>query len=148
MNINDKESVGRWISLLHRYGNVYINEQLKEFNIGAGQYQFLAVLYENEGASQDEIASILKVDKGTTARAIAKLEKEGYVERKVFTVDKRIKKLYLTDKAYTFEAKLTEILLGWKNILVEDLSTEEQEYVLKLFKKMAGNAEVSLAKIK
>jgi DNA-binding MarR family transcriptional regulator len=57
-------------------------------------------------ASQDEVASILKVDKGTAARAIAKLETEGYVERKVFTTDKRIEKLYLTDKAHTFEKNL------------------------------------------
>ncbi|MBE7103407.1 MarR family transcriptional regulator [Bacillus cereus] len=99
-------------------------------------------------ASQDEIASILKVDKGTVARAIAKLETEGYVERKVFTAAKRIKKLYLTDKAHTFEKKLIEVLVNWKNILVEDLSDDEQEYVVKLFKKMTENAEVSLDKLK
>ncbi|MEN1937447.1 MarR family transcriptional regulator [Paenibacillus sp. 102] len=148
MQINNKESIGRWISLLHRYGNVYMNEHLKEFDIGAGQYQFLATLYQNEGVSQDELACLLKVDKGTAARAIAKLEKEGYVERKIFTVDKRIKKLYLTDKAYMFEAKLTEILLGWKNILIKDLSIEEQEYALKLLNKMAGNAEGFLDEIR
>lgn len=41
------------------------------------------------------------MDKGTTGRAIAILEKEGYVERKVFSVDKRIKKLYLTENLTT-----------------------------------------------
>jgi len=141
MSTENKGSIGRWISLLHRYGNVYINEQLKEYNLGAGQYQFLAVLYQNEGLSQDEIASFLKMDKGTVARAIAKLEKEGYVERKVFSVDKRIKKLYLTDKAFAFESKLTSILLGWTNIITKDLSVDEQEYALKLLNKMSINAE-------
>ncbi|WP_227551688.1 MarR family winged helix-turn-helix transcriptional regulator [Metabacillus sediminilitoris] len=146
---NDKKgSIGRWISLLHRYGNVYINEQLKEYNLGAGQYQFLAVLYQNEGLSQDEIACFLKMDKGTAARAIAKLEKEGYVERKVFSVDKRIKKLYLTDKAYAFESKLTSILLGWTNIITKDLSVDEQEYALKLLNKMSLNAEDFFKKMK
>ena len=141
MSTDNKESIGRWISMLHRYGNVYMNEQLKEYNLGAGQYQYLAVLYQNEGISQDEIACFLKMDKGTTARAIAKLEKEGYVERKVFSVDKRIKKLYLTDKGYMFEAKLGAILLGWKNILTEGLSTDEQEHALRLLNKMSLNAE-------
>ncbi|KAA0965944.1 MarR family transcriptional regulator [Sporosarcina sp. ANT_H38] len=144
MSIKNKESIGRWISLLHRYGNVYINEQLKEFNLGAGQYQFLAVLYQNEGISQDEIASLLKMDKGTAARAIAKLEKEGYVERKIFIVDKRIKKLYLTEKAHAFESKLTSILQEWKDIITEGLSGDEQEYASKLLDKMSKNAEVYL----
>ena len=144
MSIKNKESIGRWISLLHRYGNVYVNEQLKEFNLGAGQYQFLAVLYQNEGISQDEIAYLLKMDKGTAARAIAKLEKEGYVERKIFIADKRIKKLYLTEKAHAFESKLTSILQEWKDIITEGLSVDEQEYALKLLDKMSKNAEVYL----
>lgn len=148
MGTYNKGSIGRRISLLHRYGNVYINEQLKPYDIGAGQYQFLAMLYQNEGLSQDEIACLLKIDKGTTARAIAKLEKEGYVERKVFSVDKRIKKLYLTDKAYVFESKLFSILLGWTNVLTKDLSLEEQEFALKLLNKMALNAENFLDEMK
>lgn len=141
MSKDKNESIGRWISLLHRYGNVYINEHLKDYHLGAGQYQFLATLYQNEGLSQDEIANLLKMDKGTTARAITKLENEGYVERKIFSVDKRIKKLYLTEKAHTFESKLNSILLGWKNILTKDLSKEEEEYVLELLKKISLNAE-------
>ncbi|MED4453030.1 MarR family transcriptional regulator [Metabacillus fastidiosus] len=148
MSINEKESIGRWISLLHRYGNVYMNEQLKEYNLGAGQYQFLAVLYQNEGLSQDEIAYLLKMDKGTAARAIAKLEKEGYVERKIFSVDKRIKKLYLTEKAHAFESKLTSILLGWTNIITKDLSADEQNYALNLLKKISLNAEGFLETMK
>ncbi len=148
MSTDNKGSIGRWISLLHRYGNVYMNEQLKEYNLGAGQYQFLATLYKNEGVSQDELACILKIDKGTAARAIAKLEKEGYIERKVFSVDKRIKKLYLTDKGYAFEAKLNAILSGWKNIITKDLSCDEQESALKLLNKMSLNAEDFLEKMK
>lgn len=148
MFTDNKESIGRWISLLHRYGNVYINEQLKEYSLGAGQYQFLAILYQNEGLSQDEIACLLKMDKGTTARAIAKLEKEGYVVRKVFNVDKRIKKLYLTEKAHAFESKLTSILLSWINIITKDLSVNDQEYALRLLKKISLNAEDYLEKMK
>lgn len=141
MNTKSKDSIGRWISLLHRYGNVYVNEQLKDYHLGAGQYAFLAVLYQNEGISQDEIAQFLKMDKGTAARAIAKLEKEGYVERKVFNIDKRIKKLYLTEKAHAFESKLTSILQGWKDIITKDLSADEHEIALKLLQTMSKNAE-------
>ncbi|OAB41611.1 MarR family winged helix-turn-helix transcriptional regulator [Paenibacillus glacialis] len=143
-----QQSVGRWISLLHRYGNVYMNEQLKEYNLGAGQYQFLAVLYDNEGLSQDEIAQQLKMDKGTAARAIAKLEKEGYVERKTFSVDKRIKKLYLTDKAHAFKSTLTSILSGWSSITTKDLSSEEHAFAMKLLNKMSINAENYLDNMK
>ncbi len=148
MFANRTGSIGRWISTLHRYGNIYMNEQLKEFNLGAGQYQFLAILYQQEGLSQDDMAAILKMDKGTTARAIAKLEQEGYVERKTFSVDKRIKKLYLTEKAHAFEPKLSSILLDWKEIIAAGLSEEEQDSTLTLLKQLSINAENFLDKTK
>ncbi|OAB40319.1 MarR family winged helix-turn-helix transcriptional regulator [Paenibacillus antarcticus] len=148
MDNTKQHSVGRWISLLHRYGNVYMNEQLKAYNLGAGQYQFLAVLYDNEGLSQDELAHTLKMDKGTAARAIAKLEKEGYVERKTFSVDKRIKKLYLTDKAHAFKSTLTSILSGWSSITTKNLSEDEHVFAMKLLNKMSLNAETYLDEMK
>jgi hypothetical protein len=53
----------------------------------------------------------------------------------------RVRKLYLTDKAYLFEAKLNEILSAWKHVLTDNMSDDEQEYTLKMLKKMALNAE-------
>ena len=148
MHHYNNESIGRSISFLNRYGSHYINEQLREYNLSASQYPYLAILFQNEGLSQDEIASILKIDKGTAARSIAKLEQAGYVERKVFNVDKRIKKLYLTDKAHSFQPKLTSILLGWNNIITKDMSEEEAECALKLLNKMTFNAGAVLDKMK
>ncbi|WP_042352629.1 MarR family winged helix-turn-helix transcriptional regulator [Bacillus massiliigorillae] len=136
-----EESVGRWISLLNRYSSNYMSEQLKEYNIGAGQYQFLAALYQNEGLSQDDLACLLKMDKGTTARAICKLEESGYIERKTFSVNKRVKKIYLTEKAHTFEPILKSILMSWTQILTKNLTCEEQRMALQLLSKMAKNSE-------
>lgn len=141
MQVCNEESIGRWISLLNRYSNVYMGEQLKEYNIGAGQYQFLNVLYDNEGVSQDDLACLLKMDKGTTARAISKLEENGYIERKTFSVNKRIKKIYLTEKAHCFQPKLKSILLNWSDVLTNELTCEEQKVALQLLTKMASNAE-------
>ncbi|KQU27159.1 hypothetical protein ASG65_00895 [Bacillus sp. Leaf13] len=141
MDSEHNKSIGRLISLLNKYGNIYMNEKLKNYNLGAGQYQFLMVLYQNEGLSQDEVANILKMDKGTTARAIAKLESEGYVERKVFNTDKRVKKLYLTIKAHEFEKEIRSILTNWKMVLANGLSTEEQNIALALLNQIALNAE-------
>ncbi len=118
-----------------------MTEQLKQYDIGAGQYQFLMVLFNNEGVSQDDLSCLLKMDKGTTARAISKLEENGYIERKTFSVNKRVKKIYLTEKAHAFEPKLREITLSWSNILTKDLTCEQQKLALKLLTKMAYNAE-------
>lgn len=135
------ESIGQLNSMLYRYGNIYMNEQLKPYQLSAGQYQFLLVLFYQEGISQDEVASILKMDKGTTARAIAKLEAEDYVRREVDMMDKRVRKLYLTQRARKFENQLRTILDQWKAILTSDLTVEEQEQAFALLGRIAKNAE-------
>lgn len=70
--IQSDKSVGRYISILYRQAQAYISSQMKQYNIGSGQYSFLLVLYRNDGISQEELSDQLMIDKGTTARAIDK----------------------------------------------------------------------------
>jgi DNA-binding MarR family transcriptional regulator len=81
--IDPRNSIPRWVSLLYRYGQMYIGDQLKHTEIGKGQHIFLNALYNEDGLSQEELSHHLKIDKGTTAKALKKLEGLGYVKRKV-----------------------------------------------------------------
>lgn len=134
------ESLGRWISLLHRYFQVYMRDQLKEYDVYADHHLFLGVLYQQEGLSQDELARHVMVDKGTTARALRKLEESGYIERKTFSVNKKVKKVYLTEKAHCFEAKRKNMLRGWTRTLAKGMTDQEFETAIDLFHKMTRNA--------
>ena len=40
---------------------------------------FLLELYKKDGKNQEELSEKLNIDKGTTARAIKKLEEEGFL---------------------------------------------------------------------
>ncbi|QEK13294.1 MarR family transcriptional regulator [Crassaminicella thermophila] len=140
----EQESIGKWISIIHRYGKVYFEKELKPYNIGSGQIIFLMMLLKKDGISQEFMAEHLKIDKGTTARAIKKLEKEGYVIRKVDPEDKRAYKVYTTEKAVSIKPKIKKILSGFTEILEDSFTEEEKELLLKLLKKMAENAAMKI----
>lgn len=131
---------GRWISLLNRYMQGYISGHLKAYNIGYGQYVFLLTLYHNNGISQDTLSELMNIDKGTTAKAVKKLEDEGYLYREVDPSDKRAYKLYYTEKAIELQPILFEIIDSCNNILTCDFTVEEKEMSLKLLQKMSQNA--------
>lgn len=131
---------GRWISLLNRYMQGYISGHLKAHNIGYGQYVFLLTLYHNNGISQDTLSELMNIDKGTTAKAVKKLEDEGYLYREVDPSDKRAYKLYYTEKAIELQPILFEIIDSCNNILTCDFTVEEKEMSLKLLQKMSQNA--------
>jgi DNA-binding MarR family transcriptional regulator len=134
-----KNTIPKWVSLIYRYGQMYIGEQLKEYGIGKGQHIFLNALFKQDGLSQEELSDILKIDKGTTAKALKKLEAQGYVIRTVRAEDKRSYQVHLTDKAWQIKGKLREVLTNWRHILSKDFSEEEQQQALKYLEKMWNN---------
>jgi len=138
--IRKEDSIGRWISLLYRYGQIYMSRKMQPYGIGKGQFMFLIKLFEKDGLSQDELAESLNFDKGTTARALRKLEQEDYVVREKNVGDRRSNRVFLTGKARDIKPALFTVLGNWTEILATGFSTEEKQQVLRLLEKMANNA--------
>jgi DNA-binding MarR family transcriptional regulator len=133
-------SINRWISILYRHSQSHINKQVDKYNIGSGQYIFLLALYRKDGISQEEVSDHLKIDKATTAKAIKKLEKEGYIKRDINSEDKRAYKVFLTQKALDIKPEIQGILRNWSAVLSEGLSEDEKSMALDLLSRMAKNA--------
>lgn len=132
--------VGRWLSILNRHIKSYVSKELEPYNLGSGQFHYILMLYKNDGISQEEINKYIRKDKGTTARAIKRLENEGYIIRKVNPEDKRAYKIYLTQKALDVKPIIIDVLSRTTEILEHGLSDEEKSMAINILKKMAQNA--------
>lgn len=137
---NQYEPVGKWISVLYRQFQVYINKELKDSELNSAQFIFLINLYRQDGVNQEELATKLFIDKGAAARAIKQLESNGYIERQVNPEDKRAYKIYITEKAKQIKPRIQEILNEWNETLIGNLSQEEEEVLLKALKQMSARA--------
>lgn len=133
-------SIGRWISILHRYRQNYLSKRLEPFNIGSGQYLFLLVLSKNNGISQEGLSNYLKIDKATTAKAIKKLEEEGYVTRAVDTMDKRAYQVYLTQNGWELLPVIEKCINDWEKLVTVGFAENESQLLEGLLEKMAQNA--------
>lgn len=133
------ESVGKYISILYRLSGMYLSKEFKKLNIGSGQYLFLAFLYNHEGINQEELSTYLSIDKGTTAKALRKLEEEGYITKIHDIEDRRAFKLYITPKGYSIKDEFFGILHSWNDNLLKVLSQEEIETLKSLLKRMIEN---------
>lgn len=140
IKMENQESIGRLISYIHRHSQIHIAKELGTYNIGSGQFSFLMILYHNDGVSQESIAKALRVDKATTARAIKKLMEEEYVYKERSPLDKRVYKVFLTERAKKIKSKIIRVLSGWTEFLLSDFTKEERELFTKLLIKIAKNA--------
>lgn len=139
MKLYETESIGRYISHLHRVGANFLSKEYDKYDIGSGQYQFLIQLYLQDGISHDELTEKISVDKATTTRAIKKLESSGYVQTIINPHDKRKYLIYLTDKAQKVRDEIIDISLKWNHQLVGSLSSEELDTLFILLRKIARN---------
>lgn len=130
------EYISRWFSILHRLSLSHIYNGLKELKIGSGQVMFLLELYYQDGVNQEELSRLLNIDGANTARAIKKLEQEGYVRREQDPNDKRAYLIYLTEKAAAMKPQIFELIRSWEETLLENLSREERIVFSSLLKKI------------
>ena len=137
--VRNHEYIGKYVSEIYRSGNKFFSKAYAKYNIGAGQYMFLRVLYNEEGPTQEDLSDILNIDKATTARALKKLEDEGYIYRKKSVDDKRANIIELTQKALDIEEEFFEVHRLWEKKITESLDDNERDLALKLFKKIATN---------
>ncbi len=132
--------MGMHISLLYRYSQSYFNAALKKYGLGSGQYIFLLHLLDNEGINQERLAQMVKIDKTTAARAVAKLVEAGYISRTVSENDRRAYVLRTTKKAQGIKKELRKASDRWQKLLTRGFSEEECRQMGGLLEQAMKNA--------
>lgn len=86
-------------------------QNARGFGLGLtrSQWQVLAYLDKNEGIQQGGLAELLEVEPITLGRILDKLQACGLVERRHDATDRRVWRLYLTQKAGPTLATMREL---------------------------------------
>lgn len=142
--VSEELMIGKYISILYRQAQGYLAGQMKELKIGSGQYAFLLALYQHNGISQEELSNRLMIDKGTTAKAVSKLESAGYVVRKQNPEDRRSNLVYLTKNGWEVRSAVYDTLQEWTGLMLRDISSVEREILLNLLEKVVDSTMKSL----
>ena len=132
-------NLGRCISILDRLMRMYYDRALAEFEIGWGQQFYVEYIYDHPGASAQEMVECIRVDKATLTKIIKKLNEIGYIKIVGDEKDRRIKHLYLTDKAIPAVRRITEIHRSFREALQEGLSPEELQKTEDVLERMMEN---------
>lgn len=83
--------------IVRRRSQALIVEACRDLGLNYSEYALLLKLNQMEGCSQDELASVLFVDKAAVTRVIKGLETKGYLYREIDGTDRRLRRLYLTE---------------------------------------------------
>ncbi|WP_147803942.1 MarR family winged helix-turn-helix transcriptional regulator [Alkalicoccus halolimnae] len=88
----------REIGMIARALDSISNVEFQEYELTKGQYVYLVRICEHPGIIQEKLAEMIKVDRTTAARAVKKLEMNGFIEKKDDEFNRKIKKLHPTER--------------------------------------------------
>ncbi len=134
------ESMLKFFSVIHRRAMMYLDRELINYNIRAGQVPILRILDEEDGITQEKIKHLLHMDKGALAKTIKPLITHGYIVRKRAENDGRAYAISLTPMGRKVMPQISAIITSWIEIVTQGMSNKEQKDAHKLLTKMSQNA--------
>ena len=123
-----------------RCGVDYRTEMLAPLGLKACHASYLLEICGEPGISQDQLAQRLYINKSNVARQVAILEENGFVSRYSCTADKRVMKLYPTEKTMEILPQIQEIMNRWEACLTHDITEEELDTLSALLARMKSRA--------
>ncbi len=117
----------KYIGEIWRCSALFRTEQYEKLGIGCYQDLYLIEICEKPGITQEEISAALFVHKSNVARQVASLEEKGMAERRIDPSDRRILRVYPTEKGLSVLEKTRSVRKEWTRRLLEGMSDEEKE---------------------
>ena len=127
-----------FIALIHHISKNKLKYSIKNPNridmVHEGRY--LIQIYKKENLSQDDLADMFCQSKGTIAKALRKLEDNGYVERKIDENNRRKYILKTTKEGEKLAILLIKDLEEWeKNVGIDRLDDDTKDQLRRIARK-------------
>jgi len=133
--MKQSERIGAKIACIFSHNHLYIENALEAYKLKGPMFAFLLTLSHKDGCSQESLARYLRLSKATATRAITALEKEGYVYREKDEDDRRIYRVFISEKGREIIPLINSTLQEWNGILLSEFSDEEEQIFRKLLDK-------------
>jgi DNA-binding MarR family transcriptional regulator len=117
---------------------------LEPYGVHSGQHFLLEILWEKaEGLTVGEIATRLHVADAAISRTVRRMSREGLVEKHPHPTDARQVIIKLTEKGWSLQSVIPQLLEEREKQLLANISNEERLLFAQLLEQMLLNLETS-----
>ena len=135
--------IGKLIKQLHIALENNFNKFSKKYKLTSSQMDILIFLLHNENkiVNQRDIENFLSLSIPSIAGTLLRLEKKGFIIRKISSKDKRYKEIYLTDKSRELKDIIFKYIRDNDNKMFSNMSEEEKENLKNIITKILNNIQ-------
>lgn len=114
-------------------------ELRKNAGVSLSQWRVVGALVIQPGLTQKEIADKVGIEGATLVPIIDKMEKEGLLKRKPDSSDRRVNRIYLTQKADSLWESMVECALKIRKSSTKNISENDIQTTLETLRKISQN---------
>ena len=115
---------------------------LADIGLFPGQEILLMQLAEKDGKPQKSLCESIGLDHSTVAKSVARLERDGLIERRKCPEDGRISQVHLTSKGREMTDAIARVWAELERQTTKDLSASEQQMLMAAAKKIVVSTAV------
>lgn len=129
-----------------RIRRTLFDHALKPLGITRAQWLVLANLsrQEHDGMTQSALAHLLELGKVTVGGLIDRLEASGHVERHPDPIDRRVKRILITDKGYEVIEHLSAVARDLNEDILKDIPEDHIRIAEEVMSRMKDNMRALL----
>lgn len=130
---------GALVSIIYRGKAVFLNDRLRPLGLTSGQFPVLLLLAKEQNITQETLVRHYRLDRGTIARAVSKLESTGYIRKIVDPGNRRAVRLFLTEKGRQAIPVLHAINRDWEVAVFRGIPRQDKDTIRGLMQTIASN---------
>lgn len=116
-----------------------VDKKLEKYNLVKGQATLLSIIKENNGATQNELASILNVKYSSMSERLNKLESLSYIEKGVDENNQKYKRVYITSLGRKAVTQANKTLNEFDEKLYKGFTKKDRKQLEEYLEKMLIN---------
>jgi|TARA_B110000967_G_scaffold9222_2_gene9241 MarR family transcriptional regulator for hemolysin len=124
-----------------RLRRVVIDEKFKPLEITRSQAWLMAYVSREDGQTQSDLAEQMSLGKVAIGGLIDRLEKTQMIERRAELTDRRVRKIFLTEKGKKVILMMRDITMEANDTILAGLSIKQIKQAVKVLDKIKKNIE-------
>ncbi len=131
-NPNDEKHIGWLATDVARMMRTVFDRRVRTLGLTRPQWLALVRLKRRPGCSQSELADMMEIEKAPLGRIVDRLTEKGWIERRAHAQDRRVNRIYLTDRGERVYAAISPISVTTVADALTDLSPKDREHLSRL----------------
>ena len=140
MRFDKTKSAGFLANHMARLFTNGLHQRIAPLGIAPAQFMALLELWgEKDGLTQRELVERLDVEQATMANTLARMQRDGLIEKKPHPSDKRAQIICLTQKAIDLKPDAIAAAAAQNKLALSDLSEEEHRHFLDMMGRVVNS---------